>query len=88
MTIVALRNLTEFNWNLGKLEYENKLNFTHSEFQESCHRNDDIFVLADHLYVIFPYLLAVLSSEYFVDWIKHAFITKFNNIPVEVKIFS
>ncbi|XP_022799090.1 transmembrane anterior posterior transformation protein 1 homolog [Stylophora pistillata] len=39
---------------------------------------------AEHLYVICPYLLAVLSSEYFVDWIKHAFITKFNNIPVEV----
>ncbi|KAL9982741.1 hypothetical protein ACROYT_G004832 [Oculina patagonica] len=38
----------------------------------------------EHLYVICPYLLAVLSSEYFVDWIKHAFITKFNNIPVEV----
>ena len=45
-------------------------------------RND--FVLVEHLYVICPYLLAVLSSEYFVDWIKHAFITKFNNIPVEV----
>ncbi|XP_074614095.1 transmembrane anterior posterior transformation protein 1 homolog [Acropora palmata] len=54
ISIVALRNLTEFNWNL------------------------------DHLYVICPYLFAVLLSEYFVDWIKHAFITKFNNIPVEV----
>ena len=42
------------------------------------------FVFVEHLYVICPYLLAVLSSEYFVDWIKHAFITKFNNIPVEV----
>lgn len=42
------------------------------------------FFLVEHLYVICPYLLAVLSSEYFVDWIKHAFITKFNNIPVEV----
>ncbi len=46
--------------------------------------NEVIFVFAEHLYVICPYLLAVLSSEYFVDWIKHAFITKFNNIPVEV----
>lgn len=54
VTIVTLRNLTEFNWNL------------------------------EHLYVICPYLVAVVSSEYFVDWIKHAFITKFNNIPVEV----
>ena len=34
--------------------------------------------------MICPYLVAVVSSEYFVDWIKHAFITKFNNIPVEV----
>ena len=42
------------------------------------------FVFAEHLYVICPYLVAVVSSEYFVDWIKHAFITKFNNIPVEV----
>ncbi|CAH3194359.1 unnamed protein product [Porites evermanni] len=57
VTIVTLRNLTEFNWNL------------------------------EHLYVICPYLVAVVSSEYFVDWIKHAFITKFNNIPVEVSIY-
>ena len=50
--------------------------------------SDDIYfvVVPDHLYVICPYLLAVLVSEYFVDWIKHAFITKFNNIPVEVCI--
>ncbi|EDO43155.1 predicted protein, partial [Nematostella vectensis] len=54
VTIVALRNLTEFNWNM------------------------------DHLYIIMPYLLATLSSEYFVDWVKHAFITKFNDIPAEV----
>lgn len=45
---------------------------------------DHIFVFTEHLYVICPYLVAVVSSEYFVDWIKHAFITKFNNIPVEV----
>ena len=37
--------------------------------------------------MICPYLVAVVSSEYFVDWIKHAFITKFNNIPVEVSIY-
>ena len=48
---------------------------------------DHIFVFTEHLYVICPYLVAVVSSEYFVDWIKHAFITKFNNIPVEVSIY-
>ncbi|XP_031556071.1 transmembrane anterior posterior transformation protein 1 homolog [Actinia tenebrosa] len=54
VSIVCLRNLTEFNWNM------------------------------EHLYVIAPYLFATVSSEYFVDWVKHAFITKFNDIPPEV----
>ena len=31
-----------------------------------------------------PDCLWVLASEFFVDWIKHAFITRFNEIPSEV----
>lgn len=31
-----------------------------------------------------PDCLTVLMSEVIVDWIKHAFITRFNELPVEV----
>ena len=57
----------------------------HMKYLESLYHR--VFSVADHLYVILPYLMAVLISEYFVDWIKHAFITKFNDIPVEVSKF-
>lgn len=56
----------------------------HMKYLESLYHR--VFSVADHLYVILPYLMAVLISEYFVDWIKHAFITKFNDIPVEVSV--
>ncbi len=31
-----------------------------------------------------PDIVLVMGSEVFVDWVKHAFITKFNDIPDEV----
>uniref|UniRef100_A0A1B6C086 Protein TAPT1 homolog n=1 Tax=Clastoptera arizonana TaxID=38151 RepID=A0A1B6C086_9HEMI len=36
------------------------------------------------LWVMVPDCLMVLISEIIVDWIKHAFITRFNELPVEV----
>lgn len=42
-----------------------------------------LFVL-DHLYELIPSIGLLLSSEVFVDWVKHAFITKFNCISSEV----
>ena len=46
---------------------------------------DDIFLLlSDHLWVLIPDVLMVLFTEFLVDWVKHAFITKFNEIPFEV----
>ena len=82
VVIVTLRNLTEFNWNAGEC-YGTSLKGT-SWGVELFSSLQPLLLFSEHLYVICPYLLAVLSSEYFVDWIKHAFITKFNSIPVEV----
>ena len=42
------------------------------------------FIIADHLWVLIPDVLMVLFTEFLVDWVKHAFITKFNEIPFEV----
>ena len=39
---------------------------------------------AEHLWVLVPDIVLVLVSEVLVDWVKHAFITKFNEIPSEV----
>ena len=37
-----------------------------------------------YLHEVAPVLLLVLVSEVFVDWTKHAFITKFNDISPDV----
>jgi len=34
--------------------------------------------------VLIPDMILVMLSEFVVDWVKHAFITKFNEIPSEV----
>ncbi|VDN56074.1 unnamed protein product [Dracunculus medinensis] len=38
----------------------------------------------DHLIEMLPDLAMVIVGELMVDWLKHAFITKFNEIPAEV----
>lgn len=37
----------------------------------------------DHLLDIIPELSMIFISEVFIDWLKHAFVTKFNGIPIE-----
>ena len=45
--------------------------------------------MPDYLLSIVDPLLAVIASEFMVDWIKHAFITKFNGIKPNVyQLFS
>lgn len=41
----------------------------------------------DHLWVLFPDVCMVIASEIAVDIVKHAFITKFNDITADVCIF-
>lgn len=40
----------------------------------------------DHLWVLFPDVCMVVASEIAVDIVKHAFITKFNDITADVCI--
>lgn len=42
------------------------------------------FIFLDHLWVLFPDVVMVLASEIAVDVVKHAFITKFNDISADV----
>lgn len=41
-------------------------------------------MFSDHLWVLFPDVVMVLASEFTVDVVKHAFITKFNDISADV----
>lgn len=43
-------------------------------------------VFSDHLWVLFPDVCMVIASEIAVDIVKHAFITKFNDITADVSI--
>lgn len=43
------------------------------------------FLSSDHLWVLFPDVFMVVTSEVAVDIIKHAFITKFNDITADVR---
>ena len=38
----------------------------------------------ERFWVLLPDCLMVLFAEVLVDWIKHAFITRFNELPVDV----
>lgn len=47
--------------------------------------NNSEFAPSDHLWVLFPDVFMVVTSEVAVDIIKHAFITKFNDITADVR---
>ena len=45
-------------------------------------------LVPDHLFVLLPDAFLVLVSEYMVDWGKHAFILKFNEIQADVSFYN
>lgn len=42
-----------------------------------------LFVYLERLFILLPDCLMVFLTEVLVDWIKHAFVTRFNEIPIE-----
>ncbi|KAM7389074.1 hypothetical protein PAMP_023071 [Pampus punctatissimus] len=78
-----------------KFEKNNLFQMSNSDIKERftsyvlllivCLRNMEQFSWnPDHLWVLFPDVFMVLTSEVAVDIIKHAFITKFNDITADV----
>jgi len=49
-----------------------------------CIKMRCLLYAAEHFWVLVPDMILVMLSEFVVDWVKHAFITKFNEIPSEV----
>ena len=43
-----------------------------------------ILRISESFWSLAPDCLLVLGAEFFVDWLKHAFITRFNEVSAEV----
>ncbi|XP_063813078.1 transmembrane anterior posterior transformation protein 1 homolog [Pseudophryne corroboree] len=96
LTIMMSNNFVEIKGSVfKKFEKNNLFQMSNSDIKERftnyvlllivCLRNMEQFSWnPDHLWVLFPDVCMVIASEIVVDVIKHAFITKFNDITADV----
>ncbi|KAJ8336335.1 hypothetical protein SKAU_G00396780 [Synaphobranchus kaupii] len=96
LTIMMSNNFVEIKGSVfKKFEKNNLFQMSNSDIKERftnyvlllivCLRNMEQFSWnPDHLWVLFPDVCMVIASEIAVDIVKHAFITKFNDITAEV----
>ncbi|KFV62896.1 Transmembrane anterior posterior transformation protein 1, partial [Dryobates pubescens] len=98
LTIMMSNNFVEIKGSVfKKFEKNNLFQMSNSDIKERftnyvlllivCLRNMEQFSWnPDHLWVLFPDVCMVVASEIAVDTVKHAFITKFNDITADVGI--
>ncbi|XP_056265971.1 transmembrane anterior posterior transformation protein 1 homolog [Pseudoliparis swirei] len=96
LTIMMSNNFVEIKGSVfKKFEKNNLFQMSNSDIKERfthyilllivCLRNMEQFSWnTDHLWVLFPDVIMVIASEVAVDIVKHAFITKFNDISADV----
>ncbi|XP_039607465.1 transmembrane anterior posterior transformation protein 1 homolog isoform X1 [Polypterus senegalus] len=96
LTIMMSNNFVEIKGSVfKKFEKNNLFQMSNSDIKERftnyvlllivCLRNMEQFSWnPDHLWVLFPDVCMVIASEITVDIVKHAFITKFNDITADV----
>uniref|UniRef100_A0A3P9L0P2 Transmembrane anterior posterior transformation 1b n=1 Tax=Oryzias latipes TaxID=8090 RepID=A0A3P9L0P2_ORYLA len=96
LTIMMSNNFVEIKGSVfKKFEKNNLFQMSNSDIKERftnyilllivCLRNMEQFSWnPDHLWVLFPDVVMVITSEVAVDIVKHAFITKFNDINADV----
>ncbi|XP_061536264.1 transmembrane anterior posterior transformation protein 1 homolog isoform X2 [Phycodurus eques] len=96
LTIMMSNNFVEIKGSVfKKFEKNNLFQMSNSDIKERftnyilllivCLRNMEQFSWnPDHLWVLLPDVAMVIASEVAVDVVKHAFITKFNDISADV----
>ncbi|XP_062332108.1 transmembrane anterior posterior transformation protein 1 homolog isoform X1 [Osmerus eperlanus] len=96
LTIMMSNNFVEIKGSVfKKFEKNNLFQMSNSDIKERfthyvlllivCLRNMEQFAWnQDHLWALLPDVVMVISSEVVVDIVKHAFITKFNEITADV----
>lgn len=96
LTIMMSNNFVELKGSVfKKFDKNNLFQLTCSDVRERFHLTALLLIViiqtmreydwkSEQFYVMLPDCLWVIFSEFLVDWIKHAFITRFNEIPTEV----
>ncbi|XP_030638189.1 transmembrane anterior posterior transformation protein 1 homolog [Chanos chanos] len=96
LTIMMSNNFVEIKGSVfKKFEKNNLFQMSNSDIKERfsnyilllivCLRNMEQFSWnSDHLWVLLPDVCMVIASEVAVDVVKHAFITKFNDLTADV----
>ncbi|XP_018579272.1 protein TAPT1 homolog [Anoplophora glabripennis] len=96
MTIMMSNNFVELKGSVfKKFDKNNLFQVSCSDVRERFHLFILLFIVilqtmreyswkSDRFWVLLPDCLTVLLAEMFVDWIKHAFITRFNELNLDV----
>lgn len=96
LTIMISNNFVELKGSVfKKFDKNNLFQLTCSDVRERFHLSVLLFIVViqtmkefnwslAQFYVMLPDCCYVLITEVLIDWIKHAFITRFNELPVDV----
>nr|CAD7443196.1 unnamed protein product [Timema bartmani] len=96
LTIMMSNNFVELKGSVfKKFDKNNLFQVSCSDVRERFHLSVLLFIVVlqtmkeyswkeERFWVLLPDCLMVLMSEFLVDWIKHAFITRFNELPITV----
>ncbi|XP_033756022.1 transmembrane anterior posterior transformation protein 1 homolog [Pecten maximus] len=96
LTIMMSNNFVEIKGSLfRKIDKELLYHISCSDVKERFHYTILLAVVfirnmtefswnVDHVWLIIPDVVIVLCAELMVDWVKHAFILKFNEMPADI----
>nr|CAB3266812.1 transmembrane anterior posterior transformation protein 1 homolog [Phallusia mammillata] len=95
LTIMMANNFVEIKGTVfKKFDKNNLFQISCSDIRERFHYFALMFIVLlrnmqqyawnyEHFMELLPNIFALIASEYVVDWFKHAFVLKFNHIPIE-----
>lgn len=96
LTIMMSNNFVELKGSVfKKFDKNNLFQLTCSDVRERFHLSVLLIIVmiqtmreyswsSTQFFVMVPDCMCVMFTEFMVDWIKHAFITRFNEIPIDV----
>ncbi|KAL3276151.1 hypothetical protein HHI36_020870 [Cryptolaemus montrouzieri] len=96
LTIMMSNNFVELKGSVfKKFDKNNLFQLSCSDVRERFHLCFLLFIVLmqtmkeyswkmEHLWLLLPDCVVVLLAEVCIDWVKHAFVTKFNDLPLDV----
>ncbi|KAK9877949.1 hypothetical protein WA026_020170 [Henosepilachna vigintioctopunctata] len=96
LTIMMSNNFMELKGSVfKKFDKNNLFQLSCSDIRERFHLCFLLFIVVmqtmkeyswktEHFWLLLPDCLVVLVVEICIDWIKHAFVTKFNDLPLDI----